>query len=177
MRVCAMSAVSLHRRLSGVISLLLVCACATNGNRQGNLDSAAFDVAASGQAGSTSSAGNEVVMRALALLGTPYRYGGADPLGGVDCSGLVYFVHQSLGLAVPRTAREQYAAARRVSSDHLEAGDLLFFRFRTREVTHVGIYVGEGRFVHAPQSGKPVTLTRVDDRYYHAHLAGIGRLH
>jgi cell wall-associated NlpC family hydrolase len=61
--------------------------------------------------------------------------------------------------------------------NEIEAGDLLFFRFHSHEVTHVGIYVGEGRFIHAPQSGNPVSLTSVDDRYYHTHLAGIGRLH
>ncbi len=155
---------------------LLLCSCVTSGHRDSvpgdRVSGPAIDNAVAGSA-----SGNEIVMQALALLGTPYRYGGADPLSGMDCSGLVYFVHQALGLAVPRTVREQYAAARRVSHSELEAGDLLFFRFNAREVTHVGIYVGEGRFIHAPQSGKPVGLTSVDDRYYLAHLAGIGRLH
>jgi murein DD-endopeptidase len=156
--------------------LLLLCSCVTSSPRNSVPDDRVSGPAIDNPVAGSAS-GNEIVMQSLALLGTPYRYGGADPLSGMDCSGLVYFVHQALGLAVPRTAREQYAAARRVSLSEIEAGDLLFFRFQAPEVTHVGIYVGEGRFIHAPQSGKPVSLTRVDDRYYHAHLAGIGRLH
>lgn len=121
--------------------------------------------------------GDEIAVRAIALVGKPYRYGGAD-LDGFDCSGMVYFIHQALGLTVPRTAAEQQAAARSIDSSALRPGDLVFFRTtRGPRISHVGIYVGDHRFVHAPQSGKLIELRSLDDRYYAPRLAGIGRFH
>jgi cell wall-associated NlpC family hydrolase len=122
------------------------------------------------------SLGEEVALRALALLGKPYRYGGAD-LDGFDCSGLVFFIHQALGVEVPRTAAEQQRKAARVDRPQLEPGDLLFFHTqRGKRITHVGIYVGEHRFVHAPQPGKPIELRDMDDDYYRKRLVSAGRL-
>jgi len=123
------------------------------------------------------SLGDEIAVRALALLGKPYRYGGAD-LDGFDCSGLVFFIHQELGFDVPRTAAEQQRRAMRVDRTQLEPGDLLFFRtLRGKRISHVGIYVGEHRFVHAPQSGKPIELRDMDDDYYRKRLVSAGRLY
>jgi len=119
--------------------------------------------------------GDEIVLRAMAQIGTAYRYGGAD-LEGFDCSGLVYFIHQGLGLSAPRTAHEQFAASRRVARGDLEPGDLVFFRFAGPRISHVGIYAGAGRFVHAPRAGRDVELKRLDDEYYARHFAGGGRL-
>jgi cell wall-associated NlpC family hydrolase len=116
---------------------------------------------------------------AVAQLGAPYRYGGAEPIRGFDCSGLVFYAHAQQGVAVPRTAAEQFAAARSVDRDDLEPGDLVFYRVvpRRRDVTHVGIYVGQGRFVHAPQSGRQVGEALLDDPYWRERFAGAGRLH
>lgn len=119
--------------------------------------------------------GNEIAMRAIALLGTPYQWGGAGPTS-FDCSGLVQFIHRQLGIATPRTAAEQFSAARPVSMRGLAPGDLLFFRINGRRVSHVAIYAGEGRFVHAPQTGRPVELRTLDDEFYRPRLAGAGRL-
>src|SRR5262245_51936119 len=91
------------------------------------------------------STGNEIAMRALALIGVPYEFGGDGPTT-FDCSGLVRYVHAQLGISVPRTAAEQYAAAKHVSLQDLEPGDLLFFRTKGRNISHVAIYAGEGRF-------------------------------
>ncbi len=119
--------------------------------------------------------GSEIAMRAMSLLGTPYRYGGEEP-GGFDCSGLVRFVHRQIGIGVPRTAAEQYAAAAPIDVKHLQPGDLLFFKLQGARVSHVAIYTGEYRFIHAPQTGRSVELRTLDDAYYRPRLVGAGRL-
>jgi len=120
--------------------------------------------------------GDEIALRAIAQVGKPYLYGGAD-LNGFDCSGLVFFIHRDLGVTVPRTAAAQYAASRPVNVRRLEPGDLLFFRTTKRKrVTHVAIYAGDGRFVHAPQSGRTIELHELSDDYYGPRLVGAGRL-
>ena len=120
-----------------------------------------------------------IAREARTLLGTPYRYGGSEPATGFDCSGLVSYVHSREGIVVPRTAATQFAAARRVEPGELRAGDLVFFRLvpGSRDVTHVGIYVGDGRFVHAPQSGRNVVEASLDDPYYRERFAGAGRFY
>ena len=119
--------------------------------------------------------GSDIARNAISFLGSPYRYGGADPTG-FDCSGLVRYVHGELGIVAPRTAADQYRAARSVSVVDLAAGDLLFFTLDGPHISHVAIYVGEGRFVHAPKTGRPVELRALDDAYYRQRLAGAGRL-
>ncbi|MGH8175584.1 MAG: C40 family peptidase [Steroidobacter sp.] len=121
------------------------------------------------------SLGNEIAMRAISLLGAPYKWGGNGPTS-FDCSGLVRFVHDQLGIETPRTAAEQFAAARPVQVSGLTPGDLLFFKINGKRVSHVAIYTGEGRFIHAPQTGRPVELRTLDDEYYRPRLAGAGRL-
>lgn len=108
-----------------------------------------------------------VLRRALALLGTPYRWGGTSPENGFDCSGLVdYVFHAALGIDLPRVSREQAKAGTAVTDrSHLSAGDLVFFGRRGR-VDHVGIYVGEGKFVHAPRTGKDVRVSTMDSGYW-----------
>lgn len=119
--------------------------------------------------------GSEIVFRAISLLGAPYKWGGSGP-NAFDCSGLVQFVHNEIGIDVPRTAEEQYRAATRVAMDELEPGDLLFFKIRGKRISHVAIYAGSGRFVHAPQTGRPIELRALDDGYYRPRLAAAGRL-
>jgi cell wall-associated NlpC family hydrolase len=121
------------------------------------------------------SVGNEIAMRAISLLGRPYVWGGAD-LTGFDCSGLVRFIYDQVGIPVPRTAAEQFSAAKPIQLTGLEPGDLLFFRTHGQRISHVAIYTGEGRFIHAPRSGQPVEFRMLDDEYYRARLAGAGRL-
>jgi murein DD-endopeptidase len=128
------------------------------------------DVSAAGM-----SVGNEIAMRAISLLGAPYKWGGSGPKS-FDCSGLVRYIHDQLGIATPRTAAEQYSAATPVSINRLAPGDLLFFRIKGSRISHVAIYTGEGRFIHAPQTGRPVELRTLDDEYYAPRLAGAGRL-
>jgi cell wall-associated NlpC family hydrolase len=108
------------------------------------------------------------------LVGAPYRFGGASP-EGFDCSGLVLYTHGRMGLSVPRTAAEQQRAARPVQLRELAPGDVVFFRIGGATVDHVGVYVGGGRFVHAPRSGRPVISDALDDPFYERRFAGAGR--
>ena len=122
-------------------------------------------------------AANAVLMRAISLVGTPYRYGGNTPEGGFDCSGLVTYVFRDmLDLRLPRTSRELAATqGSRIATDRLAGGDLVFFG-SGGQVSHVGIYVGEGRFVHAPNSGGTVRLDRLDGAWWRDHYTGARRL-
>lgn len=120
---------------------------------------------------------NAVTLRALSLVGTPYRYGGNTPDSGFDCSGLVNYVYRDmLELRLPRSSRElAQLQGPRLDRDQLASGDLVFFG-SGREVSHVGIYVGEGRFVHAPSSGGTVRLDRLDGPYWQDHYSGAKRV-
>jgi cell wall-associated NlpC family hydrolase len=108
-----------------------------------------------------------VLQKALALLGTPYRWGGTDPDKGFDCSGLVgYVFRNALGIELPRVSRDMAKNGQLITDRaQLAAGDLVFFGRKGR-VNHVGIYVGDGRFVHAPSRGKDVTVSSLDQGYW-----------
>ncbi len=122
-------------------------------------------------------AANAVLIRALGLVGTPYRYGGNTPQGGFDCSGLVTYVFRDmLDLRLPRTSRElAEVQGPRIEPRKLAPADLVFFGSRGN-VSHVGIYVGEGRFVHAPSTGGTVRLDYLDGPYWKDHYSGAKRV-
>ena len=120
--------------------------------------------------------GRAVLQAAESRIGAPYRYGGAGP-DTFDCSGLVTYAHREVGIPVPRTAAQQFAAATPVARKDLRPGDLVFFRLDGRDVSHVGIYAGDDRFVHAPQSGGHVGMASLDDDWYRKRYAGAGRFH
>lgn len=107
----------------------------------------------------------ELVMVTLSQLETPYRSGRSRPSEGFDCSGLVQYVHGSVGIRVPRMAQEQWAAAQPVGKTERQPGDLVFFRIAEAKY-HVGILVDARRFVHAPGSGKGVRLAELDNPYW-----------
>ncbi len=122
-------------------------------------------------------AANAVLMRAIGLVGTPYRWGGNTPESGFDCSGLVTYVFRDmLDLRLPRTSRELAAMqGPRIDPGRLVAADLVFFGSKG-DVSHVGIYVGEGRFVHAPRTGGTVRLDRLDGSYWRDRYTGAKRV-
>jgi cell wall-associated NlpC family hydrolase len=124
--------------------------------------------------GSAANPGSAALLAAQSRIGTPYRYGGSGP-DAFDCSGLVAYAYQQAGVTMPRTAAQQYALARPVPRPDLRPGDLVFFRLSGREVSHVGIYAGDGRFVHAPQTGGQVRTASLDDEWYRQRYAGAGR--
>jgi cell wall-associated NlpC family hydrolase len=122
-------------------------------------------------------AATSVLMRAIGLVGTPYRYGGNTPESGFDCSGLVTYVYRDmLDLRLPRTSRElAQVQGPKIEPRRLAPADLVFFGSKGN-VTHVGIYVGEGRFVHAPSTGGTVRLDHLDGPYWRDHYSGAKRV-
>ena len=118
-----------------------------------------------------------MLFRAIGLVGTPYRYGGNTPEGGFDCSGLVgYVFRDTAGVNLPRTSEEiSRIEAQDVRRGDLESGDIVLFGGRGR-INHVGIYVGAGRFVHAPNEGGTVRLDTLDGAYWKDHFKGAKRI-
>jgi cell wall-associated NlpC family hydrolase len=113
-------------------------------------------------------------------LGVKYVFGGSDPAVGLDCSGLVQLVFRQLGIAVPRTAQQQFDATARVAREELQPGDLVFFARTYADphdwITHVGIYVGGGMQINAPTEGQVVSIQPVFSGFWGAHYAGAGRV-
>lgn len=115
----------------------------------------------------------QVASIAEAMEGRPYRYGGTSP-SGFDCSGLVRYAYQQAGLSVPRTTREQYRAVRPQYVAQLRPGDVIFFRLRSARPSHVGIYLGDGQFVHALNADHPVRIDRIDNGYWQQRIVRAG---
>ena len=115
---------------------------------------------------STVSRARTAIQNAFALLGTPYRWGGNSPDGGFDCSGLVGYVFRTIGIDLPRVSRSMAGQGTKVASrDALAEGDLVFFG-RRGHVDHVGIYIGNGQFLHAPRTGRDVTVSSLTTGYW-----------
>lgn len=128
------------------------------------------------QRGKTSVNKQAVINTAKKMLGVKYRYGGTSPSRGFDCSGLVQYSHKSAGINLPRTTGQQYKASKRVSRRYLKAGDLVFFKIAvSRAVSHVGIYLGNNKFIHAPSSGKRVKISSMTEKYWRKRFTGAGR--
>jgi cell wall-associated NlpC family hydrolase len=110
--------------------------------------------------------GPAAAQEARRYLGVPYKPGGIDPRG-FDCSGLTFYVYNRLGLELPRSSADQAAVGRRIRRNNLRAGDLVFFSTgRGKAVTHVGIYLGGRKFIHAPGQGKTVVISEMDSDYF-----------
>jgi len=117
--------------------------------------------------------GERAVGLALAQIGVPYRYGG-NTVAGFDCSGLVQYSYAKAGKRVPRTTGEQWQQLKRVQDNQLQIGDLLFFNIEGK-ISHVGLYVGDQRFVHAPATGRQVSVGRLDSTFYRQAFVGGAR--
>lgn len=116
---------------------------------------------------------DRLVATAESFVGVDYAWGGTSTRSGFDCSGLVLAVYQLNGLAMPRSVRDQFRAGTPVARDRLKKGDLVFFSAAPRgDLTHVGIYIGEGAFIHAPGSGKQVRRESLDSAYFRTRFAG-----
>jgi murein DD-endopeptidase len=131
--------------------------------------------AGSGSTRPSAELSDQAAGHALSMIGKPYRYGGSGP-AGFDCSGLVMYSYRQAGLALPHNTDKQRRAARPIKVADLRRGDLLFFNQEGKKYGHVGIYVGGGKFVHAPSSGKSVRSDRLDTPYWRKHLSEAGRL-
>jgi cell wall-associated NlpC family hydrolase len=147
------------QRLSAALLLVLVAGCASTSNVP-VADPASADRAA---------------LYALKMVGKPYKYGGSSP-AGFDCSGLVQYSYKQAGVKLPRETGDQLRASTPLQGSHLRRGDLLFFDQEGRKKSHVGIYLGDGKFVHAPSSGKRVRTDRIDSPYWKKHLSEARRI-
>jgi cell wall-associated NlpC family hydrolase len=162
-----------------LLTLLTACASAPPGGKRGS----AVDVHGLGEddqavASANPAAANDVLFQAISLVGTPYRYGGNSPETGFDCSGLIGYVFlHSAGLKLPRSTAELIDLnAPQVEQSRLIPGDLVYFNTLGGRVSHIGIYVGERRFVHAPSSGGFVRMDNLDTPYWQKHYVEAKRI-
>jgi cell wall-associated NlpC family hydrolase len=121
------------------------------------------------------SLGDAIAELAMGMVGARYHYGGASPEDGFDCSGLVFYAYSQAGLEIPRTSQEQFRAAHKIALAQANAGDVIFFQDQAK-LSHIGIYVGDGLFVHAPSTGQRVAIANLESPYFHRHLVAVGRL-
>ena len=125
------------------------------------------------QRSTVTSVGDRAAAIALDQIGAPYRYGGSAP-SGFDCSGLVQYSYARAGVSLPRTTQALWSVAATVDQERMRRGDLLFFRI-SGKMSHVGLYLGDGRFVHAPSSGKRVRVESLYSDYYSRAFMRAGR--
>ncbi|MES2633810.1 MAG: C40 family peptidase [Pseudomonadota bacterium] len=120
---------------------------------------------------------SDLVMTAMGFLGVPYRRGGNDAETGFDCSGFVRSMYErTVGLVLPRRANEQAAATQTIEKQDLQPGDLVFFNTMKRAFSHVGIYVGEGKFIHSPKPGAQVRVEDMGQSYWKTRFDGARRV-
>lgn len=120
---------------------------------------------------------SDLVMNAMGFLGVPYRRGGSNAESGFDCSGFVRAMYQqTVGLILPRSADQQAAATQSIDRSDLRPGDLVFFNTMRRTFSHVGIYVGEGKFIHAPKPGAEVRVEDMSGSYWRRRFDGARRV-
>ena len=162
MRNSFLNRLAMH--LTAILAISLVLSgCTSSPPRGGDyVDGSPAEISAQRQ---------QLIHIANAQIGAPYRYGGDQP-SGFDCSGLVQFSHARTGIPVPRTTAEQWRTAPPLDRSYLLPGDILFFRLGTWKPQHVGIYEGNGQFIHAPSSGKRVSRASLDNPYWRNRWIG-----
>ena len=151
-----------------VVVLIIMSGCGGNDVRPSN-DSPGRKPAAAKSAGAASQAASV----ARQQVGIPYRYGGSDP-SGFDCSGLVYYAYGETGVALPRTTGGLWSGLRPVSRSDIQPGDIVFFRIEGK-IAHVGVYLGNGEFVHSPATGRSVSIASMSNDYYARAFVRAGR--
>ena len=120
---------------------------------------------------------NELVMYTVSLADTPYRYGGNSVNNGFDCSGFVGHVYRhTLGVSLPRTSRAISRIGKPISPDELSPGDLVFYNTQHASFSHVGIYIGDGKFVHSPRTGESVRTEQMQMHYWRTRYEGARRI-
>ena len=146
-----------------ILLLLLLGACqATRGNNRAYPPNPAM---------------NDLAMYAFSLDGTPYKYGGNSPESGFDCSGFVGHVFKhALGKKLPRSTEEISRVGFEMDLDDIQPGDLVFYNTLHRSNSHVGIYLGDGQFIHSPSTGKSVTIVNMNDSYWRKRYNGARRI-
>ena len=160
---------------AGLVSLGLLglAACSTtSGKRHGHAASKVKPVRIN--PAMQADGGRELIMQSMDLVGTPYRWGGTTD-AGFDCSGMIQYLYKNaLGVNLPRTSRDMAAASKGISKSHLKAGDLVFFNTSGRGISHVGLYIGNDQFIHAPSSGKTIQTEKLSKPYYASRFVKAG---
>jgi cell wall-associated NlpC family hydrolase len=126
--------------------------------------------------GATTPEASRLIRTAIALEGTPYRFGGDSPAGGFDCSGFVQYVFSQYHVGLPRTVGEQYALGARVRRPDIREGDLVFFTTNAPGVSHVGLAIDHDEFIHAPSERGVVRVERLDTPYWRDRIVGARRM-
>ncbi|NLC35759.1 MAG: C40 family peptidase [Alcaligenaceae bacterium] len=198
-KACLPPAFSLPLRLLTATACLVLAGCATQGGAQQAANQhegegsflvdkrsvrnqylanvSADPLGAYLSAGDQDTEARNLASTALNYLGINYRFGGNSPAQGFDCSGLVrYAAEKSLGLKLPRRSSEMARLGESIKRNELESGDLVFFNTRGQRFSHVGIYVGDGKFVHAPRTGSKVRVESMNVGYWQKRYNGARRL-
>lgn len=119
------------------------------------------------QTSNNASTADSLIAKAKNFIGLPYRFGGTSPTSGFDCSGFMQYVYkQTANINLPRTSGSMAQVGERVSRDALKPGDMVFFSLGGGRISHVGMYIGEGRFIHSPSTGKSISITSLDTGYW-----------
>jgi len=159
------------KRCMVAILLLLLGACASPVRQEIARDTSVAE------APPPAGAGQELAMRALGFVGVPYRWGGSSPDTGFDCSGLIRYVYEQItGRPLPYNAYGLARFGTTIDDAELQPGDLVFFNTMREPYSHVGIYLGESRFLHAPSSGSTVRIADMNKRYWQRRYNGARRL-
>ena len=155
------------------VAVLIGCLLAACASNEPSARSSGEDAARQQQPVKRRSVGEQAAVVAVRQLGVPYRYGGSTSKG-FDCSGLVHYAYSKAGKSIPRTTAGQWQNLQPVAASSLRVGDILFFNIEGK-VSHVGLYLGSRRFVHAPSSGREVTIAELDSAYYRKVFVRGGR--
>lgn len=168
----------LHQNLIGLFLLATVtCVQAAPDNATGLDDLVNKVSAGNSKEAAQSEAAGDLLLQAMSLLGVAYRFGGSTPTSGLDCSGFIqYIFKKSLKINMPRTAAEMARTGRSVSRDELAPGDLVFFNTRGFANSHVGLYMGNGKFIHSPRTGKSVEVVNLGSDYWSKRYNGARRV-
>lgn len=149
---------------------------------QEGLDNAALERLINERTGNSVSAdggdeAGDLIMNAMGLLGVAYRFGGNSPVSGLDCSGFMqYIFRKSMRVNLPRTSSEMAQVGQPVSRSDLQPGDMVFFSPGGSRISHVGMYIGNGRMVHAPRTGKSIEITSITSGYWDRHYTTARRV-
>ena len=169
----------LDKTLFLCLSTLLLASCGTTSGKHRKPESGARYPARQIQAVRIShidrtQGSQELMLHSLGLIGTPYKWGGSTTATGFDCSGMIQFVYKNaLNVNLPRTARDMAAASRKIPDSRLKAGDLVFFNTGgAHRYSHVGLYIGNGEFIHAPSSGKTIKTEKLSTPFYAKNYLG-----
>lgn len=170
-----------HALVITSLALLAFSAHAAPGNSDDDMDKLLADKGLLTRIGhvsqSVSHKASELVVNAMGFLGVPYKWGGTSAETGFDCSGFVRAMYeQSVGLLLPRKAEQQAAATQKIEKTDLQPGDLVFFNTMRRAFSHVGIYIGDGKFIHSPRAGSEVRVESMGLSYWKRRFDGARRV-